>query len=85
MSCLTLVFAIILVLCVFVTYFFFNDTTTPGIYTLSLHDALPICDGDFYPTADGVHPSDHGFMLIGDALAPALAGILGLAGQPVVP
>src|SRR5690349_22447631 len=23
--------------------FFFNDTTTPEIYTLSLHDALPIC------------------------------------------
>src|SRR3712207_9300972 len=23
-------------------YFFFNDTTTPEIYTLSLHDALPI-------------------------------------------
>src|SRR5438067_9034565 len=22
--------------------FFFNDPTTPGIYTLSLHDALPI-------------------------------------------
>src|SRR5207248_9855423 len=24
-------------------YFFFNDTTTTEIYTLSLHDALPIC------------------------------------------
>src|SRR3712207_6896532 len=23
--------------------FFFNDTATPEIYTLSLHDALPIC------------------------------------------
>src|SRR2546430_11147087 len=23
-------------------YFFFNDTATPEIYTLSLHDALPI-------------------------------------------
>src|SRR3712207_7649318 len=23
--------------------FFFNDTATTGIYTLSLHDALPIC------------------------------------------
>src|SRR3712207_7437531 len=23
---------------------FFNDTTTTEIYTLSLHDALPICD-----------------------------------------
>ena len=25
-------------------YFFFNDTATTEIYTLSLHDALPICD-----------------------------------------
>src|SRR5258706_15243509 len=26
--------------------FFFNDTATPEIYSLSLHDALPIC---FWP------------------------------------
>ena len=26
-----------------VFYFFFNDTATTEIYTLSLHDALPIC------------------------------------------
>src|SRR5262245_63055861 len=26
-------------------YFFFNDTATTEIYTLSLHDALPICNG----------------------------------------
>src|SRR2546430_11986825 len=26
--------------------FFFNDTATTEIYTLSLHDALPISDGD---------------------------------------
>src|SRR2546430_7924620 len=25
--------------------FFFNDTATTEIYTLSLHDALPICTG----------------------------------------
>ena len=25
------------------TVFFFNDTATTEIYTLSLHDALPIC------------------------------------------
>src|SRR3712207_6867917 len=25
--------------------FFFNDTATTEIYTLSLHDALPICKG----------------------------------------
>src|SRR5215208_8505934 len=30
------------VLVVFVLFFFFNDTATTEIYTLSLHDALPI-------------------------------------------
>src|SRR5256885_8749626 len=27
----------------FLFFFFFNDTATTEIYTLSLHDALPIC------------------------------------------
>src|SRR5215216_8133952 len=27
----------------FIIFFFFNDTATTEIYTLSLHDALPIC------------------------------------------
>src|SRR5574341_2238390 len=27
----------------FFCFFFFNDTATTEIYTLSLHDALPIC------------------------------------------
>src|SRR5467141_4371330 len=31
-------------------FFFFNDTATTEIYTLSLHDALPI-SADFVPTA----------------------------------
>src|SRR5579872_5847246 len=31
-----------LVRCVFDFFFFFNDTATTEIYTLSLHDALPI-------------------------------------------
>src|SRR3712207_8012214 len=29
-----------------VMFFFFNDTATTEIYTLSLHDALPIFDSD---------------------------------------
>src|SRR5687768_17899717 len=29
---------------VFIFFFFFNDTATTEIYTLSLHDALPIYD-----------------------------------------
>src|SRR5207253_6575327 len=34
--------------------FFFNDTATPEIYTLSLHDALPICE----TTAGGLRRID---------------------------
>ena len=29
--------------CLLIVFFFFNDTATTEIYTLSLHDALPIC------------------------------------------
>ena len=33
----------------FLFLFFFNDTATTEIYTLSLHDALPICSStDYY-------------------------------------
>jgi len=32
----------------FFIFFFFNDTATTEIYTLSLHDALPILSGVFY-------------------------------------
>src|SRR5450830_2188133 len=31
--------------CFFFFFFFFNDTATTEIYTLSLHDALPILPG----------------------------------------
>src|SRR5258707_8673901 len=37
--------------CVF--FFFFNDTATTEIYTLSLHDALPIFTAKAYLTAVG--------------------------------
>src|SRR3712207_7369767 len=30
-------------MCYICLFFFFNDTATTEIYTLSLHDALPIC------------------------------------------
>src|SRR3989442_8479487 len=36
----------------FLVFFFFNDTATTEIYTLSLHDALPISDG-------GDHEREH--------------------------
>src|SRR5256885_6683231 len=32
-------------------FFFFNDTATTEIYTLSLHDALPICAGSAFSSA----------------------------------
>ena len=48
------------ILCVF---FFFNDTATTEIYTLSLHDALPIYDDiedliDQVPIGDGEGPGN---------------------------
>src|SRR5436853_7438387 len=36
-------------------FFFFNDTATTEIYTLSLHDALPICGKD---VQDAGRPAD---------------------------
>src|SRR5258705_7621627 len=36
----------------FFFYFFFNDTATTEIYTLSLHDALPISDHGGDPARD---------------------------------
>src|SRR5437870_11852050 len=35
-------------------FFFFHDTPTADIYTLSLHDALPIYDGGYYTVKDCV-------------------------------
>src|SRR5690349_22638834 len=32
-----------MLMCMYMVFFFFNDTATTEIYTLSLHDALPIC------------------------------------------
>src|SRR5579863_10725380 len=37
----------------FLFFFFFNDTATTEIYTLSLHDALPI---SWYPATPGRPP-----------------------------
>src|SRR5690554_7164518 len=43
------------VVCYF--FFFFNDTATTEIYTLSLHDALPICSraSYFHKALNGYH------------------------------
>src|SRR3989442_5399351 len=38
------------------SFFFFNDTATTEIYTLSLHDALPICAALRFPSdMDSAH------------------------------
>src|SRR5256885_8969366 len=36
-------------------FFFFNDTATTEIYTLSLHDALPIFLDSWYPARNDEH------------------------------
>src|SRR5437016_10074716 len=36
-------FCLVFVFLTVAVFFFFNDTATTEIYTLSLHDALPIC------------------------------------------
>src|SRR3712207_9461991 len=35
-----------------ILFFFFNDTATTEIYTLSLHDALPISPQSFSPSSE---------------------------------
>src|SRR2546430_7442891 len=41
-------------------FFFFNDTATTEIYTLSLHDALPILFGvEFRALVKGVPEAEH--------------------------
>src|SRR2546426_12780027 len=42
----------------YILFFFFNDTATTEIYTLSLHDALPICSRN--PGAVETTPSTRG-------------------------
>src|SRR5437899_8415384 len=46
-----------LLLIFFCSFFFFNDTAPTEIYTLSLHDALPIC-GEV--VSEGVEGPGHG-------------------------
>src|SRR3712207_9023301 len=43
-----------LVVCAYICFFFFNDTATTEIYTLSLHDALPIFG---WPTGRSPRPA----------------------------
>src|SRR3712207_8030773 len=43
-------------LCIKILYFFFNDTATTEIYTLSLRDALPICGPAATPNSTAPAP-----------------------------
>src|SRR5438874_11779952 len=40
------------------SFFFVNDPAPTEIYTLSLHDALPICDSSRSPIRDGRFVAD---------------------------
>src|SRR3712207_9476676 len=46
----------VLILIDIIFFFFFNDTATTEIYTLSLHDALPISEATFYQAILRVFP-----------------------------
>src|SRR5438093_8577359 len=41
-----LIFSFFFFIVFFIFFFFFNDTATTEIYTLSLHDALPILESE---------------------------------------
>src|SRR3712207_8808140 len=51
-------------------FFFFNDTATTEIYTLSLHDALPISERDEDRDHEHEPPDDGGRGLDGMAEGP---------------
>src|SRR5687768_18563700 len=57
------------------TFFFFNDTATTEIYTLSLHDALPIsrADGDRIAISRGADRDIAGPGAAGAAIRSAAA------------
>src|SRR5258707_2042837 len=46
-------------LSLYVLFFFFNDTATTEIYTLSLHDALPIYGGRAGTAVSAIHRARH--------------------------
>src|SRR2546430_11829855 len=58
----------------FFPFFFFNDTATTEIYTLSLHDALPILlkTGGAYLPLDPEYPSERIAFMIEDAQAQVI-------------
>src|SRR2546427_10719503 len=66
-------------------FFFFNDTATTEIYTLSLHDALPICAGFIGGIAAGfIAGYGVAFMAAHIRLPQALKGLLPMLILPVL-
>src|SRR2546426_7486178 len=51
--CASFTYSLHMLLTSFLTFFFFNDTATTEIYTLSLHDALPIYGFDLAVAGPG--------------------------------
>src|SRR2546429_7261069 len=62
----------------FFLFFFFNDTATTEIYTLSLHDALPICCDRVpdEPGAEMQHDTSTYRIRPGDRLTLVIASLL---------
>src|SRR5258708_30547105 len=63
------------------SFFFFNDTATTEIYTLSLHDALPILLWQNLPTEKGKAVDVSGVTLNAKALLPADHGYYMFSGS----
>src|SRR6266516_8039783 len=59
------------------SFFFFNDTATTEIYTLSLHDALPISDVESRGAGDALE-----LVLLDAGLEQALAPALLVSPRP---
>src|SRR5438128_3968769 len=60
--------------------FFFNAPATPEIYTLSLHDALPI---SFSTSTRNVIPFSGGLPVVPGVGGRGFAGINGISGSPL--
>src|SRR3712207_7161991 len=63
-----------------ILFFFFNDTATTEIYTLSLHDALPI----WSPLVNGID-SPFFYPLVGAGFVATIAAIVWWWGRGEVP
>src|SRR6266849_1229846 len=71
------------VLCMLFIFFFFNDTATTEIYTLSLHDALPISMGATDGLQRGIDVVDTGNSITVPVGPKTLGRIFNVLGQAV--